>query len=283
MIDTDAGAFDRFEAAAWGSSAKAQRYGDFFIRTSTLWANELLDSAGVSAGKRVLDLGCGPGNIAALAAARGADVVGADHSEEMLTVARKAHPAIPFRWEDAQSLTLPDDSFDSVVANLLVFHVGRPDRVVSEMRRILRRSGRAATTVWSDNVRSRFTGLFFDAVTAADASPPADLPKAPPLTELSANDGLLLRQMFEAAGFVDVQAKRVDCVTRISNTDEYWDGFIASSVRIAALITSQHEAVRRRIRAEFGRLTAGYRDGDGLAIPVSVVIGTGTCPDRMPG
>ena len=69
----------------------------------------LLDTAHVSGGSRILDVGTGPGLVAAAVRERGGDVVGIDFSEAMLEEA--GHP-----WDDA----------DGVKNKLLLVEVGRP-------------------------------------------------------------------------------------------------------------------------------------------------------------
>src|SRR5215471_12591821 len=73
----------------------AQAYEHFMARWSQRLAGPFLDFAGVKAGDRVLDVGCGTGVIAAALAERGCTVIGLDASEPYLEGARRdrSHPA----------------------------------------------------------------------------------------------------------------------------------------------------------------------------------------------
>jgi len=121
----DVTAFRTFERAGWNERAGA--YERFFTAVSEHNVVPLLDAAHVEAGRTVLDAGCGPGNLAAAAASRGAFVVGTDLSDAMVMLARERHPKIEFRQADAEQLPFPDMTFDSVVSNLLVPHLPRPE------------------------------------------------------------------------------------------------------------------------------------------------------------
>src|ERR1700709_332181 len=59
-------------------------------------------------GKKVLDIGCGPGVFTARHAQAGADVVGIDFSEQMISIAKDQFPTIDFQFADAERLPFDD-------------------------------------------------------------------------------------------------------------------------------------------------------------------------------
>src|SRR6186997_611517 len=91
-----------FEHAGWQRAAA--RYNDTFAHATAPFIAPLLEAAGVSADKRVLDVACGPGHVAAAAAAGGAVVQGLDFSAAMVGIARNTYPAIPVIEGDAEDL-----------------------------------------------------------------------------------------------------------------------------------------------------------------------------------
>jgi SAM-dependent methyltransferase len=97
------------------------------------------------AGRRVLDVGCGTGRLAAfLAAEHGAHVSGLDPSPEMLAVAeRRQNPGVELVLGRAEQLPFPDGQFERAVMFLVVQHVDRP-RAFAEVARVLAPSGRFA-------------------------------------------------------------------------------------------------------------------------------------------
>jgi SAM-dependent methyltransferase len=96
-------------------------------------------------GRRVLDLGCRYGALTR-AYAPGNDVVGVDVDREAL--AEAATLGIETRWADVdEPLPFDDASFDVVVAGELLEHVRDPERLVGEVRRVLRPGGRFVASV----------------------------------------------------------------------------------------------------------------------------------------
>lgn len=75
------------------------------------------------AGSRVIDLGCGNGNLTAKLRARGFDVLGIDDSEDMLLAARNMHPDITFRKGNA--LTFKTEPADAVFSNAVLHWINR--------------------------------------------------------------------------------------------------------------------------------------------------------------
>jgi 2-polyprenyl-6-hydroxyphenyl methylase/3-demethylubiquinone-9 3-methyltransferase len=90
---------------------------------------------------RVLDVGCGEGQITAELARAGFDIVGVDVAEEPLRRARRAHPALDVRLIDEHDWPLADASFDAVFAGDTIEHVLDTIGWLSELRRVLRPGG----------------------------------------------------------------------------------------------------------------------------------------------
>jgi len=122
------------------------------------WAPILVELAHPRAGDRVLDVACGTGIVARIAAAHAGPsgtVVGVDLNPGMLSVARSvaltdSQSAAPLKWQEASAdkLPFPSASFDVVYCQLgLQFFAGRP-AAVREMRRVLGAGGRLALMVW---------------------------------------------------------------------------------------------------------------------------------------
>ncbi len=110
-----------------------------------------LEAAGLEAGERVLDIGCGTGTLALAAKRRvgpGGTVRAIDASPEMLARAKgkasKAGLDVSFESARAQELPLSDASVDVVFCTLVLHHLAGdgPRRAIEEMRRVLRPGGR---------------------------------------------------------------------------------------------------------------------------------------------
>ena len=106
--------------------------------------DELLDLTGVGAETRLLDIACGSGYAAALAAARGADVTGIDIAPALLEIARERTPDGSFLEAEMDALPLPDAQFDVVIAvNGFQFALD-PASAFAEAARVLVPGGRLA-------------------------------------------------------------------------------------------------------------------------------------------
>jgi len=93
--------------------------------------------------REVLDVACGVGYGTALLAGTAAHVVGGDLDEEAISYARRryARENAEYRVLDAASLPFPDDSFDTVCSFETIEHLARPEALVLEAARVLRRDG----------------------------------------------------------------------------------------------------------------------------------------------
>jgi SAM-dependent methyltransferase len=103
---------------------------------------------GLSDGERVLDVACGTGNAAAVAAARGARVTGLDGSERLLEVARERVPGGEFVHGDAAQLPFEDGAFDAAVSVFGMIFAEPAERAAAEIARVVRPGGRVAITSW---------------------------------------------------------------------------------------------------------------------------------------
>jgi SAM-dependent methyltransferase len=133
--------------------------GDFtrIARSMRESGEALVASLGVTAGMRILDLGCGDGTTALPAAQRGADVLGVDIARNLVAAgARRARDLglanCVFQEGDACDLAgLEDDAFDLVVSIFGAMFAPRPLDVAREMVRVTRPGGRVVMGNWIPN------------------------------------------------------------------------------------------------------------------------------------
>lgn len=272
-------AFAAYEKAGW-AHGKAVPYSRFFLAVSNRFCDDLIAAAGVTPGARVLDVGCGPGNISGRLAALHALPCGVDLSKEMVDVAQEMNPGIEFRSADAESLPFADAEFDAVVGNFMLLHAARPEIVAKELVRVLRPGGGLALTVWDRPERSRFTGLFIDATQVGGAETTAELPAGPDAL-LYAEDARFSALM-ETVGLRDVVVQHVRHDAWFSSAAALWDGFMASSVRIAGNVNAQTREVQDRIRLAFERLAAELEVDGGIRVPAAAVLASGCKPSTHP-
>jgi SAM-dependent methyltransferase len=140
-------------------------------------AEVLVDAAGVAAGDRVLDVGCGTGNAALIAAARGGRVTGVDASPGLVALAAERARAegadARFVVGVAESLPVEDAGFDVVLSSFGVIFAEDAPRAAAEMVRAARPGGVVALTSWRPEGPIRaVSGLMRDAF-PAPSGPPA--------------------------------------------------------------------------------------------------------------
>jgi SAM-dependent methyltransferase len=272
VVDPDA--FNTFEAAGW--EEKAAAYDGAFGSLTGQVVELLLDAASVGAGTRVLDVATGPGYVAAQAAGRGAAVVGVDVARAMVELARRLHPGVEFRQTDAQALPFEDASFDAVVGNFAILHLGRPEQAVAEFVRTLVPGGALALTVWDLPVRMRIIGVLVDAVHEVGATPTEDLPTGPDFFRFSVDDEF--DKLLRDGGLEQRRVTTIALTHHVRTAGELWDGLTGATVRMSALVMAQPKDTRRRIREAFDRGMDEHRTGEGFELPVSVKLASGRKP-----
>lgn len=123
-------------SSAWD----AARYQD---KHSFVWrfGADLLELLDPKPGERILDVGCGTGQLTNDIARSGANVTGLDNSADMLADARKNFPGLPFLLSDAAAFHFPEP-FDAVFSNAALHWVKNADGAASSIARALRPGSR---------------------------------------------------------------------------------------------------------------------------------------------
>lgn len=156
-----------------------------FLLTGRGNARLAADVAAVSADDRVVDVGCGPGTAARVAARRGARVTGVDPSEAMLRVARavtRRRTSVTWVRGGAEALPVPDASATVVWALATVHHWPDVGAALTEIRRVLSPGGRLL--VIERQVQPGATGFASHGWTAQQAETFAALCRSAGLTDV---------------------------------------------------------------------------------------------------
>ncbi len=171
----------------------AERYQN---QHSYVWqfGGSLLELLQPRAGERILDIGCGTGQLTAEIARSGAQVTGIDNSPEMLDQARSNFPGIPFVLADAADFRF-DEPFDAIFSNAALHWVPDHQAVVESIARALRPGGRfVAEFGGQGNIRSVLAALRDTLGSAADQRNPWNYPGVADFNALLERHGLEVRE-----------------------------------------------------------------------------------------
>jgi ubiquinone/menaquinone biosynthesis C-methylase UbiE len=270
----DTAAFDSFEAAGWQDCAST--FVEGFAEVTGQLADPLLDACDVGAGTLVLDVGCGPGQVAAAAGARGATAIGVDVSRPMVEIAASRHPGIEFVVADAYQLPFEDGAFDVVIANMLLLHLGRPEDALAEGRRVLAPGGRVAFTTYDTPDKSLLVGVLLKAIGAVGPEPVDGIPPGPDMFAL-ADDGEATR-LLAAAGFEPAPPRAIALEAEFADADSLWTALSEGTVRAAALLQGQSAENLAKIRAAFEANIAGLAFDGGYRVPAAFRLSHGAVP-----
>lgn len=119
----------------------------------TKYGEDLIGLLAPAKDEKILDLGCGTGDLTAMIAQSGAHVIGVDSSPEMIDRSKEKHPELDFRLMDALELHF-DTSFDAVFSNAVLHWIKQPEKALGQIYSVLVPGGRfVAEFGGKDNVR----------------------------------------------------------------------------------------------------------------------------------
>jgi len=135
------------------SESPAENYQRYFVESiGGPLAEDLIETAELQAGERVLDIACGTGVVTRLAAERvgpSGTAAGLDAHPGMLAVARASTPSgVSIDWYEAgaEAMPLPDEAFDVVLCQMGLQFMSNKPAALRDMRRVLNRNGRVYVT-----------------------------------------------------------------------------------------------------------------------------------------
>jgi SAM-dependent methyltransferase len=240
----------------------------------TPWAPGLVATAALQPGERVLDLACGSGLIARLAAQQvgpSGRVTGVDINASMLDVARSLPPpagaSITWVQSSAEAMDLPDAEFDAVLCQQgFQFFPDKPG-ALSEMRRVLVPGGRLAFSVWTG------PGPFQIAIgEGLERQVDPDLARRFRLHRV-VPDADTLHRMLVAAGFRDVEIRQRAMSVRLPPMDSFLLSNL-SGTPLAEALARVSEERRAALVAHVEAALQPYADRDGVSVPDEINIAT---------
>jgi ubiquinone/menaquinone biosynthesis C-methylase UbiE len=254
-----------------GGAVAYQRY--LVPLVTARWAVVLADRAALRPGERVLDVACGTGAVARIAAQRvgpGGRVTALDINPEMLAVGRSLPPVAgaPIEWRDGSALHLPlsDGAFDVVVCQLgLQFFPDQPT-ALREMRRVVSPTGRVVASVYGPIEQNPANHALSEALDKRVA-PGASLAKR---SEHALADPTKLAEMVAMAGFANVSVA-TDTITIDYDSPAEFVRIQLTATPLARLFAGtaavERERIMREVTADVRAALAFYTDSGGLHFP----------------
>jgi SAM-dependent methyltransferase len=195
-------------------------YDRFMGRYSVPLAPELADFAAVTAGQRVLDVGCGPGALTSELVRRlgAADVSAVDPSEPFVAAIRERHPEVSVQRAAAEQLPFADQAFDAALAQLVVHFMTDPVAGIREMARVTREEGVVAACVWDQADGQGPLSLFWDAARELD-------PDVEDESQLAGTREGHLAQLFRAAGLREIEDGALSINVEHPSFEDWWEPF----------------------------------------------------------
>lgn len=218
-------------------------YDRFMGRYSLLLAPQLADLAAVSAGQRVLDVGCGPGALTAELVKRlGAPAVSAvDPSEPFVSAAKERHPGVDVRRAAAEQLPFEDGEFDATLAQQVVHLMENHKVGLVEMVRVTRKRGVVAASVWDYAGGRGPISALWDAAHELD-------PEVVDESHLAGVREGHLAELFEAAGLQEVEETAHSISVEHSSFEEWWEPFTLGVGPAGSYVAGLDPARRAQLR-----------------------------------
>jgi SAM-dependent methyltransferase len=232
-------------------TAPADAYDRFMGKFSGPLAPLFCDFAGVDAGARVLDVGCGPGSLVAELVRRvgAGNVTAVDPAEQFVAAAQARNPGVNVSRASAEELPFGDDEFDAALAQLVVHFMSDPVAGLSEMRRVTCEGGRVAACVWDHGGGRGPLSPFWNAVHGLDAN-------APDESQLAGARGGHLTELFGEAGVRDVHESSLEVAVQHTRFEEWWEPFTfgvgPAGAYLSGLDDERRAAIRERCREALG-------------------------------
>lgn len=255
------------------------RLRDSIETTKAGLTDRFVAALGPLAGRRVLELGAGTGELAAQLAARvgaGGSVVASDAADGMvklLTTRVGALPNVEVARIDATGIPLEDDSIDVVAFRMGLMLVPDAAAALQEIRRVLRPGGRFVTAVWGSPQHNPWltsVGMAAMMHGVVDGGPPVG-----PGTPFSLADPDALAALVTAAGFADVDVATIDGTRLFRDQDEHFDTVRVLAPPLARALAAAPAEKLAAVRQAVAGLTAQYVAPDGLRIPLRALVCSG--------
>lgn len=226
-------------------------YNRFIGRYSEPLAPRFADLAGVHAGQRALDVGCGPGALTTELVRRLGDgaVTAADPSRSFTAAVAQRLPGVAVLLAAAERLPFGDGAFDVTLAQLVVHFMADPVAGLAEMGRVTRPGGVVAACVWDHAGEGGPLTPFWRAVRELD-------PAARDESGLAGSRSGQLVELCRRAGLGAASPASISATVTHATFGDWWEPFTLgvgpAGAYVASLAADRRELLRSRCRELLG-------------------------------
>ncbi len=223
---------DSFQGAA------GDIYDRFMGRYSRKLSPILADQADVRLPMRVLDVGCGPGELTEELVRRvGADAVSAcDPSSSFVEACRTNNPGVHVDVGTMESLPFDDNAFDASLAQLVLHFVGDPAQGMREMIRVTKPGGVIGASGWDMERGMEMLMVFSTAATSIVPRETLDKFQFP------FTDPGSISTLFASAGLTYIDEQEVTVSASYSGFEEFWESLRNAPGPIEMILSGRSEA-----------------------------------------
>ena len=195
-----------------------------------------------------------------------------DPDLDMRRLATRAAPGAEVLGGALPALAFDNATFDAVVANFVVNHIGDPLAGVAELARVARPRGRVAVSVWPRPL-TELHQLWEDVIDASGV-------QGPPAATLDPGDDFArtpegLERLLTRAGLQGVEATTVSFVHNV-DPEAWWSGPARGVASIGSVVEAQGPDVASQMKYHYDRISCRYLGVDGLLhLPTAAIIGHG--------
>jgi SAM-dependent methyltransferase len=240
-------------------------HADFYDHAMAGYQPRLLAAAHPAPGDRILDVGCGSGQLAIdlVRATRGARAVGLDLSAALLDVARSRAEGltVEFQQADAQVHDLGTAVYDLVVSRTGTMFFGDPKAAFTNLAKATRPGGRLVMLVWRGMTENEWLREIFEALRLD-----RDLPMPPPGAPgpFAQSDPATVEPLLAAAGWSDIAFEPIDQSIWLGPDADQGTGWQLG--QSAWLLRGTDEDQRARATANLHALLLAHETPDGVRL-----------------
>lgn len=271
MSNIDSKQFKEAQRKSWDSVAIGwQKWWKTFEKDAQNLSNHLVELAKINSSSKVLDIATGIGEPAITAATkvgnRNGHVLDTDISPQMLSIARQRaaslglQDVIEFKEGDAETISLPDSTFDAVLCRWGLMFLPDLGEGLSNIYSSLVNGGYLAAAVWASRDKVPFLSVSMKTVVKETGKP---MPPSGTPGPFKLADQSIITDALSKCGFKDIAVERINVIFTFSSPEEYTQFNQAIAAPINAMLADQSQERKEEIWKAVTESASSYVDATG--------------------